>query len=122
MHWMTAKLIALNRAETLLAHDLLKLSQLAFAAQVKALREELPADLLAAYERVRTEHNDPIVGVFQRTCGGCHWPLTAGLLASLDEEKQSCFCPHCGRFIYRAGGQNLVAHPRFHDSSQTEKP
>lgn len=122
MHWTTAKFIALDRAEAMLAHDLPGASRLVFVEQAKALRHELPADLLAAYERARAEYKDPIVGVFQRVCGGCHWPLPAEILAALDEERECCFCPHCGRFIYRAGGHNLAAHPRLHDASQTEKP
>ncbi|NOS70383.1 MAG: hypothetical protein HOP33_10685 [Verrucomicrobia bacterium] len=110
MHWTTAKLIALDRAEGFLAQGWVEHSQAAFAEKAKVLRRELPPHIIAAYDQLKIAHKEPVVGVFQETCGGCHAPLSKPAMARLNDDKEVSHCEQCGRFIYLAGGHDLAAH------------
>ena len=116
MHWTTAKLIALDRAEGFLEHGWVLPAQAAFAEQAKALRHEIPPHLVAAYDRLKADHLDPVVGVFQGKCDGCHSGLSPARLAQLRAENEASHCEQCGRFLYLAGGHDLTAHGNPHRS------
>jgi hypothetical protein len=61
MHWTTAKLIALERAEKFLAHGWAAHSQVEFEQLAKALRCEIPPHLVVAYDQRKTTHKEPVV-------------------------------------------------------------
>jgi len=109
MHWTTAKLIALERAEGCLAPGWAIPSQVAFAEQAKALRREIPPPLVATCAQLKTEHKEPVVGVRHAKCDGCHSVRSPAALAQLREELEAGRCEQCGRFIYLAGGHDLMA-------------
>lgn len=108
MHHTTAKLIILERAEAFLAFGWPTGSQTAFAEQAKALRHEIPLHIVTAYDRLKAENKEAVVGVFEEKCGGCQTPLSQTALKRLSEETDVSRCEHCGRFIYLAGGHNLA--------------
>lgn len=110
MHWTTAKLIALDRVEGFLAQGRAKPSQVAFAEKARMLRQELPPHIVATYDQLKTTHKEPVVGVFQEKCGGCHAPLSKPALARLNDDKEVTHCEQCGRFIYLASGRELAVH------------
>jgi len=110
MHWTTAKLIALERAEGFLAHGWTLPSQVAFAEQVKSLRREIPPSLLATYDQLKAGQKEPLVGVSQNKCGGCHSVLSPAALARLSKEYEISQCEQCGRLLYLTGGHDLTAH------------
>jgi predicted nucleic acid-binding Zn-ribbon protein len=114
MHWTTAKLIALDRVEGILAQGWARHSQIAFAEKAKVLRRELPPHIVAAYDHLKTTHQEPVVGVFQEKCGGCHAPLSSAALAHLSEEHEASRCEHCGRFIYVAGSRYVAPSGQAH--------
>lgn len=135
MYHTTAKLIALERTEAFLARGWPKGSprvvwsvcqskrcatfttrgeQTAFAEQAKTLRHEIPPHIVAAYDQLKVEHKEAVVGVFEEKCGGCHAPLSLTALKRLNAETEVGRCEHCGRFIYLAGGHNLAASGQSH--------
>jgi len=114
MHWATAKLITLDRVEGFLAQGWARHSDVAFAEKAKVLRRELPPHVVGAYDQLKTTHKEPVVGVFQEKCGGCHASLSSAALARLSEDNEACHCEHCGRFIYLAGGHNLTPSDQSH--------
>jgi hypothetical protein len=120
MHWTTAKLIALERAEGFLAPGWAIPSQVAFAEQAKALRREIPPPLVATYDQLKTEHKEPVVGVRHAKCDGCHSVLSPAALARLSAERAASHCEHCGRFIYLAAGHNLAPHLATHPTNSQE--
>ena|ERR1035437_4485931 len=135
MYHTTAKLIALDRAEALLASGWPKGSprvvwsvcqskrcatfttrgeQTVLARQAKALRQEIPPHIVAAYGQLKAEHKEAVVGVFEEKCGGCHAPRSKTALARLSAETEIGRCEHCGRFIYLAGGHSLASSGHSH--------
>lgn len=135
MHWTTAKLIVLERAEAFLTYGWPKGSprvvwcvcqskrcatfttrgeQTAFAEQAKALRQEIPQHIVAVYDQIKAGHKEAVAGVFEEKCGGCHAPLSQTALKRLSEEREVSRCEHCGRSIYLAGGHNLAPSGHSH--------
>ena len=114
MHWTTVKLIALDRVEGFAAPGWAERSQLVFAEHARRLRREIPPHLVAAYDQLKAEHREPVVGVFQTKCGGCHTPLSPAALAHLSEEHEASRCEHCGRFIYVAGSRYVAPSGQAH--------
>ncbi len=119
MHWTTAKLIALDRAGGFTAPGWAERSQLVFAEQARRLRRELPLHLVAAYDQLKAEHKEPVVGVIQGKCGGCQASLAPPALARLSDEHEASRCENCGRFIYRVGGHDLAV-PASSSQSKAE--
>jgi predicted nucleic acid-binding Zn-ribbon protein len=116
MHLTTAKLITLERTEAFLARarGWPEGSQAAFAEQASALRQKIRPHILAAYDGLKTEDKEAVVGVFQEKCGGCHASPSQTALKRLSEETEISRCEHCGRFIYLAGGHNLAPSGNAH--------
>ena len=109
MHWITAKLIALDRVEGFLAEGWARHSEVAFAEKAKGLRQELPPHIVATYDQLKATHKERVVGVFQEKCGGCHALLSKPAMARLNDDKEVSHCEQCGRFIYLAGGHDLAS-------------
>jgi hypothetical protein len=114
MHWTTAKLIVLERAEAFLARGWPKGARATFDEQAKTLRQEIPQHIVAVYDQIKAEHKEAVVGVFEEKFGGCHASLSQTALKRLSEEREVSRCEHCGRFIYLAGGHNLAPSGQSH--------
>jgi len=114
MHWTTAKLVALDQAERFLDHGWATHSQVEFELLAKALRGEIPPHLVTAYDRLKLEHKEPVVGVCHKKCDGCHASLSPTALARLSKEHEASNCEQCGRFIYLAVGHDLAPSDRSH--------
>jgi predicted nucleic acid-binding Zn-ribbon protein len=114
MHWTTAKLIALEQAEKTLAHGRAGHSQFKFTQLTTALRSEIPPHLAFAYDQLKREHKEPVVGVSREKCEGCNAAPSPPALARLREEHEASQCEQCGRFIYLATGHDLAPSCRHH--------
>jgi hypothetical protein len=113
MHPATVKLITLEKIEDFLARGWPAGSHEAVTSQANALRRELQAHLVAAYDEVKAQHKEVVVGVFDEKCGGCRTPVSQIALKRLRLELEVSRCEHCGRFLYLAGGHPL-SHCRSH--------
>jgi predicted nucleic acid-binding Zn-ribbon protein len=100
MHAITAKLIALERAEACVTSGWPKGAQLRLREQAKLLRRDLPPHILSVFDRFKTESKGAVMGMFGSRCDGCHARLSKSTLARLKQENELSRCAHCGRFIY----------------------
>jgi hypothetical protein len=114
MHWTTAKLIKLEKAERYFTHAWSEHLRVEFGELVRALRSEIPPHLLSDYDQLKREHKEPVVGVCHKKCDGCHASLSPTALARLSKEHEASNCEQCGRFIYLAVGHDLAPSDRSH--------
>ena len=70
MHWTTAKLIKLDKVERYLTHAWSEYQRVEFGNLVRALRTEIPPHLVAAYDQLKHEYKEPVVGTFLEKCDG----------------------------------------------------
>lgn len=110
MHPITAKLILLERTETFVASGSFKGAQASLREQAKRLRRELPAQVVAVFDRLKAEGKEAIVTLFESRCGGCQAPLSKVALERLEQESETVRCEACGRFLYLAIGHELKPH------------
>lgn len=115
MHQITAKLITLERVEGFVKFGWPKGALPTLREQAQRLRRELPPEILSAYDRLKAEAKEAVVGVFEVKCGGCHASLAKAALSRLREETDVNQCEHCGRFIYLAAGHDLMPHHPSHE-------
>jgi hypothetical protein len=120
MHQITAKLITLERVEALVTCGWPKGAVPTLREQAQRLRREISPHILSAYDQLKTEVKDAVVGVFEAKCGGCQASLSKTALARLGEENDVSRCEHCERFIYLAAGHDLM--PRHPSRELTGSP
>lgn len=74
-----------------------------------ALTAELPADLLALYERLRTQLGSGAAALQQRRCGGCRLDINAVDLGRIRAaaEDEVLRCEECGRILVRTPESGL---------------
>ncbi|MBV9594208.1 MAG: hypothetical protein JO147_10515 [Actinobacteria bacterium] len=79
-------------------------------AQRSAIAAELPADLLALYERVATANGGVgAAALRQRRCEGCHLELAGSELTSVRAAAPEAVvrCDNCGRILVRTAESGL---------------
>jgi len=65
------------------------------------LQKEIPADLLAQYERVRKRNNGVgVISVWKEVCNGCQMKIPPHLYNELQRSEELFSCPNCNRIIY----------------------
>jgi uncharacterized protein len=65
------------------------------------LKQEIPADLLKKYERIKTiGHGLAVVPVWKEVCGGCHMMIPPQMYNELQTSNEIMTCPNCNRIIY----------------------
>ncbi|WP_134773574.1 zinc ribbon domain-containing protein [Ornithinimicrobium flavum] len=74
-----------------------------------ALTAELPADLLALYERLRAQLGSGAAALQQRRCGGCRLDINAVDLGRIRAaaEDEVLRCEECGRILVRTPESGL---------------
>jgi predicted nucleic acid-binding Zn-ribbon protein len=86
--------------------NLLKLQGLEFGDQpdkhkgeTNALRDVIPAPILAHYDRLRVRGKKGIALVRNQVCGGCHMGVPVGMIATLIKAEGIQLCGSCGRYL-----------------------
>jgi predicted nucleic acid-binding Zn-ribbon protein len=65
------------------------------------LQENVPADLLARYEKIRKRNNGiGVISVWKAVCNGCHMNIPPQLYNELQRSNDLLFCPNCNRIMY----------------------
>lgn len=80
------------------------------AADREAVLPQVPADLLALYEKVRSLHSGlGAAALSARRCGGCHLEINGADLRELAAEPADTVlrCPECGRILVRTAESGL---------------
>ena len=64
------------------------------------IAHELPASVLAEYERIRTFHRDAAVKVRKNSCTGCFSAVPPQKIVEMRNKPDAMFlCEHCGRIL-----------------------
>jgi hypothetical protein len=81
------------------------------SAQAQALRAEIPAELLAHYDRLKARRKKGIAPVIDGTCQSCYLHLSTSAAARLRDKDDVDLCENCGCYIYplRAAEPSAVA-------------
>lgn len=65
------------------------------------LQKNIPADLLAQYERVKKRNNGVgVISVWKAVCGGCHMNIPPQMYNELQRSNELLSCPNCNRIMY----------------------
>jgi len=65
------------------------------------LQEQIPADLLAQYERVKKRNNGVgVISVWKAVCSGCQMKIPPQLYNELQRSNDLLSCPNCNRIMY----------------------
>ena len=88
--------------------NLLRLQSLQFGqrsssgaeSQMKLVRAQIPAGMLAHYDRFAARRKHAVAIVQNQVCTGCHMQVPVGQLAALMHRNQVEICGSCGRYLY----------------------
>jgi predicted nucleic acid-binding Zn-ribbon protein len=72
----------------------------AVLAEIKQRRAEVPAPILAHFERMIARGKKGVAVVRDGVCTDCHLRLTTGKLANLAADNDIWLCDNCGRYLY----------------------
>ena len=65
------------------------------------LKKEVPAEILARYEKVRNRNNGVgVISVWKQVCNGCHMSIPPQLYNELQKTTELLSCPNCNRIMY----------------------
>jgi predicted nucleic acid-binding Zn-ribbon protein len=67
--------------------------------ETKQLREQVPAPILAHYDRLMASGRQGVAIACNAICGECHLPITSGQLLALFAGKDLQLCDNCGRYL-----------------------
>lgn len=68
-------------------------------AQVRRLREKVPAQILAHFDRLIAQGRKGVALVRNGICGNCHLRVSSGTVASLVQPKDVYLCDSCGSYL-----------------------
>jgi predicted nucleic acid-binding Zn-ribbon protein len=69
--------------------------------RIDRLRREIPGAILSQYDSLARCYTEPVAAASRNLCQGCGKPIPTRLTAELEQSRQLCRCPNCGRFLYR---------------------
>jgi predicted nucleic acid-binding Zn-ribbon protein len=67
--------------------------------QTADLRSQIPAPVLAHYDRLRERGKKAVALVLNQVCSGCHMRLPIGLINALMHGQDVQVCDSCGRYL-----------------------
>lgn len=68
--------------------------------RIAALRVEIPAPILAHYDRLGDRGKKGIALLQHQTCSGCHVSVPLGVVLELKRGDDIRCCENCGRYLY----------------------
>lgn len=69
-------------------------------ALIQELRAQIPAQILAHYDRLMARGKKGITAVRNQVCAGCHMRLPTAVIMTLLHEQDIQLCDNCGRYLY----------------------
>ena len=91
-----------------LLQNLIKLQSLEFGeikeknaeATIAELRDKIPAQILAHYDRLVAKGKKGVAAVRNQVCTGCHMRVPIGVVTTLMHDTDIQICESCGRYLY----------------------
>lgn len=72
-----------------------------WAEKRDSLQKNIPADILARYERVKKRNKGVgVIPVWKAVCSGCHMNIPPQLYIELQRSNDLLSCPNCNRIMY----------------------
>jgi hypothetical protein len=68
--------------------------------RIAELRPQIPAPILAHYDRLANQNKKGVALVRNQTCSGCHMRVPLGMIMNLRHDKDICLCDNCRRYLY----------------------
>ncbi len=66
-----------------------------------ALQKEVPADLMAKYEKIKKRNKGVgVTSVWKAVCNGCHVNIPPQLYNEIQKSEEMFSCPNCNRILY----------------------
>lgn len=70
--------------------------------EAQRMRQEIPADVIRKYDRIKAFANGvAVVPVVREVCSGCHMAIPPQMYNELYDSREIITCPNCNRIIYR---------------------
>ena len=79
----------------------------AVLAEMEQRRAEVPAPVLAHFERMIARGKKGVAAVRDGVCTECHLRLTTGKLANLAAGTDIWLCDNCGRYLYFSAAEKV---------------
>jgi predicted nucleic acid-binding Zn-ribbon protein len=79
----------------------------AVLAEIAQRRAEVPAPVLAHFERMIARGKKGVAVVRDGVCTECHLRLTTGKLARLAADTDIWLCDNCGRYLYLSEAEKV---------------
>ena len=76
-------------------------------AEIEQRRAEVPAPVLAHFERMIARGKKGVAVVRDGVCTECHLRLTTGKLANLAADNDIWLCDNCGRYLYLSEAEKV---------------
>ena len=67
---------------------------------VEKAAEGIPADIMAEYNRIKANREDPVAILNGNICGGCNLQLPIGISSLIRNSDKLVRCENCGRILY----------------------
>ncbi len=77
--------------------------------RIEKLRTQIPAPILAHYDRLVARGKKGVASVRNQVCTGCHMQVPLGVTMTLMHNADIQICESCGRYLYLA--QPVAAEP-----------
>ena len=91
------------------------------AATLETLRKQIPADILAFYERFRVRGRKAVAVVRNGVCGECHLRIPMGTLVDL-MHGEIRNCGNCGRLLHLPQDTVVTLSASSSAASETKTP
>jgi len=100
-----------------LLQNLIKLQSLEFGeikeknagATIAELRDKIPAQILAHYDRLVAKGKKGVAAVRNQVCTGCHMRVPIGVVTTLMHDTDIQICESCGRYLYLSDSASPAA-------------
>ena len=100
-----------------LLQSLIKLQSLEFGeikeksaeATIAELRDRIPAQILAHYDRLVAKGKKGVAAVRNQVCTGCHMRVPIGVVTTLMHDTDIQICESCGRYLYLSDSTKTTA-------------
>jgi predicted nucleic acid-binding Zn-ribbon protein len=79
--------------------------------RIAALRAQIPAPILAHYDRLADQGKKGVALLRNQTCTGCHMRVPLAVVMDLKHATDVCLCDNCRRYLYLPD-ETAAAGPR----------
>ena len=95
-------------------------------SRIQELRREVPAPILAHFDRLLARGKNGVAVAHNGICGECHLRISSGSAAALQFSNEIHLCDNCGRYLYlpesERAAKNTASEPGANLPRVTKSP